>query len=180
LRSFHPRCIENTDPQRSSRIRGQWHFWNNNHRKSPHQRRTKRKSFKKIGPDRIWATSLEATCGGPDKQKEKPLCLNAWVCRERHFLKDCPITSDADKEELLAKYRAEQVTAGGARQTRSTTKAGYISSKRLGVNTDEILADIKSTPEGRFMVTFPCGYTSLCLPDNGSDDNILPRSVLDA
>jgi hypothetical protein len=141
---------------------------------------TSGKSSNKSGPDRIRATSLAATCGEPDKQKEKPLCLNSSVCKERHFLKDCPITSDADKDELFAKNRAEQVTAGGARQTRSTTKAGYINSKRVGANTDEILADKMSTPEGRFMVTFPCGYTSLCLPDNGSDYNILPRSVLDA
>jgi hypothetical protein len=102
------------------------------------------------------------------------------VCKERHFLKDCPVTSDADKDALLAKYRAEQIAAGTARQTRSIGKTTVVPAKRTTILNSKLSADTPLQHEGRFMATFPCGYTSLCLPDNGSDDNILPRAVQDA
>jgi hypothetical protein len=109
-----------------------------------------------------------------EKSKDKPLCLNTTLCKERHFLKDCPVTSAADKDTLLAKYRADQVAAGTARQTRSTSKVGEFSAKRTGVSKPCRPSESNGPPDGRFMATFPCGYQIVCLPDNGSDDNILP------
>jgi hypothetical protein len=122
-----------------------------------------------------------------NKQKEKPLCLNSSVCKERHYLRHCPATSEADKDSLLAKYRAEQIAAGTARETRSASKTAVLPARRLGIaipsspiETHQHPIETHAPPDGRFVATFPCGYTIPYLPDNGSDDNILPRAVLEA
>ena len=95
--------------------------------------------------------------------KQPPKCLNP-KCKEYHFIKDCPITSEEEKSKLKEEYHE------GTRRNRQGSFTGKISK----ISTDSI--------DGHsllFLASFCKGAVeAVAMADQGSDANILSPSDL--
>lgn len=95
-------------------------------------------------------------------KKRKISCLNS-KCNEHHLVKDCPITSDAEKERLLEEYRKKKKDKSlkkDAKKVAKLTKAECLNHSTL------------------FSASFLDGAVeATVMADPGSDDNLMPQSV---
>jgi hypothetical protein len=116
------------------------------------------------------------------KTNSSPECPNT-ACQGRHFIKDCDDTPADLKDKLLRAFHSNR------RVTRSTSKiASTESASGDAVSQRPLYAKRTAVgsgdPDGRFQAVFaadvPCVVpcTATLLADYGSDDNIVPRSLV--
>ena len=131
------------------------------------------------------STSSRTSSAG--KVKNLPDCLNP-ECSLKHMLKDCTATSKERKDELFEELAAKRKASGDQRVTRRDTSSFFPTAKSLTVETASLRGSAgakairveQNPPSGRVKVTFESVFDTIALPDSGADDNVIPRSLVQA
>ena len=110
------------------------------------------------------------------RKKELPSCLNP-DCEEKHLLKHCKNTSKELKKELYNKLAEQRKIRGEQRSTRRDFQ--QIKAVKMESSKNSNTQQGNSESGGRLHATFGEGLvTAVLLPDIGSDDNVLPQSLV--
>jgi hypothetical protein len=109
-----------------------------------------------------------------DKDPGKDKQLRAWTlkclnerCKGSHRIRECPMTSEEDKEKLLADYRSKRDTE----PEKKRPKLAAVRACRSQVGTAD-------ATKGRYKVRLAEGVEVVALGDYGADYSALPKDIL--
>ena len=105
-------------------------------------------------------------------------CLNP-KCSEKHRIKDCPITSEEERQAFLSEYYDNKKTSKSVKALSNDPAEDSEKATPLGVQQDSDPAKVTPDPEaGRFRVLIEDKVEAVILGDSGAEFSALPDSLM--